>query len=105
MTDQQSTKPNLAKNVFLIYALPAILIASCAWRLLIPAHEYPGRSSMILDMVIDAALLIGMFGIRANIPKPLFWIAVVAGIGLFAIRMHSDASWWTGHWSYSLSPR
>ena len=36
---------------------------------------------------------------------PLFVIALIAGIGLFAIRLHSDASWWTGHWNYNIYAR
>ena len=32
-------------------------------------------------------------------------IVIVAGVGLFVIRLNSDASWWTGHLVYFLSPR
>jgi hypothetical protein len=35
----------------------------------------------------------------------LFWVALICGIGLFAIRLNSDASWWTGHLRYYLLPR
>jgi len=34
----------------------------------------------------------------------MFGIALVAGIGLFALRL-SDDGWWTGHLAYSLAPR
>jgi len=30
----------------------------------------------------------------------LFWIALLCGLGLFAIRLHGLDSWWTGHWNY-----
>jgi len=35
----------------------------------------------------------------------LFIAALICGIGLFAIRLHSDASWWTGHWHYVFDKR
>jgi hypothetical protein len=37
-------------------------------------------------------------------PKPLFWIAPVAGIGLFPLRLSSEGCW-TGHLVYLLPPR
>ena len=52
-----------------------------------------------------APLVVGLIGIRAQLPKPLFWLALVAGVGLFAIRLNSNASWWTGHLVYFLPPR
>jgi hypothetical protein len=38
-------------------------------------------------------------------PKPLFWAALIAGIGLLGLRLISDHGWWTGHLFYSLTPR
>ena len=36
----------------------------------------------------------------------LFWMALVAGLGVLAIRLHGDASWWTGHFfEEELRPR
>jgi hypothetical protein len=35
----------------------------------------------------------------------LFWIALMAGLGLFAIRLNGNASWWTGHLRYDIGPR
>jgi hypothetical protein len=70
-----------------------------------PAHEYPMRPEQIMDMVIDAAMTIGLIGIRHSGPKPLFWAAPLAELALFAIRLNGDANWWTGHISYSLLPR
>ena len=38
--------------------------------------------------------------------KVLFWMALIAGLGLFLIRLKGGtASWWTGHLNYELSPR
>jgi hypothetical protein len=58
-----------------------------------------------MTMLIDLGLLVGLTGMRKRVPKALFWCAIVAGIGLFAIRLTGDAAWWTGHLSYSLLPR
>jgi hypothetical protein len=35
----------------------------------------------------------------------MYWAGLLAGIGLLLIRLHSDASWWTGHLMFSLPPR
>jgi hypothetical protein len=92
-------------NRALPWLLPALLIGTFLWRTLTAAHEYPGRTATIMEMVIDAALIVGLFGLRARMPTWLFWVALICGIGLFAIRLNSDASWWTGHLNYYLLPR
>jgi hypothetical protein len=102
MGDQQ---PSMMSRRIVRYVLLAYLIGSFLWRLLTPAHEYPGRLSTYLDMAVDALVIVGLIGIRAGVPKALFWIALAAGVGLFAIRLNSDASWWTGHLIYALPPR
>jgi hypothetical protein len=80
------------------------LIGSFVWRLLVPASEYPERSVQVLIMVFDLALIAGLIGLRSRAPKlrMQFWIALAAGIGLFVIRLTSDASWWTGHLMYQM---
>jgi hypothetical protein len=87
------------------WLLPALLIGNFLWRTLTPAHEYPGRTATIMEMVIDAALIAGLFGLRARMPTWLFWVALLCGLGCFAIRLNSDASWYTGHLKYYLLPR
>ena len=62
------------------------------------------RTEQVLTMTFDGFMLVGLCGLKASMPKPLFWIALVAGIGLFALRLSSDG-WWTGHLVYSLPPR
>jgi hypothetical protein len=37
--------------------------------------------------------------------KVLFVAALVAGVGLFAIRLHNADSWNTGHYTYYIEPR
>jgi hypothetical protein len=78
-------------------ALAWYLIASFLWRALTPAHEYPMRAVQVMEIVLDLTALAGLIGIEARISKPLFWIALAAGLGLFAIRSFGGASWWTGH--------
>lgn len=56
-----------------------------------------------MTMTFDFALVVGLFAYRRAMPQPLFWIALVAGIGLFGLRLLSDHGWWTGHLYYSLS--
>jgi phosphate/sulfate permease len=89
----------------LFFALTGLLIASFLWNVFTTAHEYPMRTEQVMTMVLDAGMVIGLFGVRNSRPKPLWWIAFFAGLGLFIIRLTGDAAWWTGHLSYSLSPR
>ena len=101
MADLQSkTSSPIVRYVLVVY-----LIGSFLWRVLTPAHEYPGRLSTYLDVAVDALVIAGLIMIRAKVPKVLFWVALIAGVGMFAIRLNSDASWWTGHLVYTLSPR
>ena len=55
-------------------------------------------------MTFDVLMVIGLFAYRRAMPAPLFWVALVAGVGLFALRL-SDHGWWTGHLFYSLRSR
>ncbi|MFA6266712.1 MAG: hypothetical protein WC670_13495 [Pseudolabrys sp.] len=101
MSDQTKA-PGTTPNPKIFYVLCALLILSFLWRAFVPANEYPGRTAQMLEMGVDALCIAGLIGMRKVNPT-WFWIALVCGIGLFAIRLHSDASWWTGHWHYSLS--
>lgn len=86
------------------FLLACLLIAHFLWNLLVPAHEYPMRTEQMLTMTADFLMIVGLFGFRRVIPAPLFWMALLAGIGLFAFRL-SAHGWWTGHFAYSLLPR
>ena len=97
-----SDQPSVMSRPFVRYVLLAYVVGSFLWRLLTPAHEYPGRFSTYLEMAVDALAIAGLIGVRATVPKVLLWIALVAGVGLFAIRLNGDASWWTGHLMYSV---
>jgi len=97
-----SDQPSKATSPIVCYGLTVYLIGSFLWRVLIPAHEYAGTSTVYLGIAVDVLAIVGLIAIRAGIPKALFWIALVAGIGLLAIRLNGDASWWTGHLMYSV---
>ena len=103
MTDQP-TSATASRNPMIAMPLPWILTAHFLWNLLTPAHEYPMRTEQLMTMMFDAMMLAGLIGLRRAMSKPLFWIALVAGIGLFALRLSADG-WWTGHLVYSLPPR
>jgi hypothetical protein len=90
---------------FLFIALACYLIATLLYRALTTAHEYPMRTEQVMTIGLDLLAVVGLTGMRAHGPKALYWAGLLAGIGLLLIRFHSDASWWTGHLSYSLLPR
>jgi hypothetical protein len=104
---EQSPIPKSSKNrnELVGFLLCLILIGTFLWRLFVPAHELPLRSGQVLDMGVDALLIVGLIGVRASLPKPLFVIALIAGLALFGIRLTSNYAWWSGHYSYSLQPR
>jgi hypothetical protein len=106
MTDPRTqASDSTGRNPIISLLLPCLLIGHFLWNLLTPAHEYAMRSEQRLTMTLDFLLLAGLFGLRRSMPAALFWIALIAGIGLFALRMTSDAGWWTGHLVYSIPPR
>jgi hypothetical protein len=97
------------------FLLAIFLIGAFLWRFFVPAHEYPSSSTRLFTLVLDAGMLIGLIGLRARATSAfddstrtmvtvLFWVALVAGIGLFAIRLGGDAQCATGHRIYSLPP-
>jgi hypothetical protein len=98
MCDQQTTILGGAtgrRAVGLVLAW--YLIISFLWRALTPALEYPMHAAQIMEIVFDLMALAGLIEMEARISKPLFWIALIAGLGLFSIRSLGGASWWTGH--------
>jgi len=106
MTDQQAqSQANSGRNSTIGLVLACYLIASFLWNIAIEAHEYALRTEQVLTMSLNLLGVIGLFGVRAAIPKGLFWCALIAGIGLFAIRLTSDSAWWTGHLFFSIPPR
>jgi len=102
MAEQSAKSENRNELTFMLVAL--LLIGTFLWRVLVPASAYPMRSVQVLTMVFDLALIAGLVGMKSRAPKlkGLFWVALGAGLGLFAIRLNGDASWWTGHLMYRM---
>lgn len=102
MTEQTIKSEN--RNELTLILVAALLIGNFLWRALMPASEFPMRSVQVLTMGFDLALIAGLISMKSRAPKlkVLFWIALAAGIGLFVIRLNSDASWWTGHLMYRM---
>jgi hypothetical protein len=100
------------RNLFVILSI--ILIMTFLWRASTPSHEYPEQVMQVMSMGFDLLCLIGVIGCwiilspeyRAHtVPRVLCLVAVIAGIGLWVIRLHSRDSWETGHIIYYLEPR
>jgi hypothetical protein len=97
MTNQQMQNSNNAnRNSTIAILLPCVLIGQFLWNVLTPGGDFPLRPEQIMTMTFDFFMLVGLFGLKASMPTPLFWCALVAGIGLFALRLSADG-WWTGH--------
>jgi cyanate permease len=106
MSNQRTqTSGNANRHAVVAVLLPCLLIGQFLWNVLTPAHESQMRSAQVMTMTVEALMLVGLFGLRASMPKPLFWITLVAGLGLFALRLTGDDGWWTGHLVYTLPSR
>jgi hypothetical protein len=104
----EKAAPASSNRDWLIFLVGAgYLIGSFLWRALTPAHEGGLRNMVLMTMGLDALCIVALVGIKRKIPggNVLFWIALAAGIGLFAIRLSSDDGWWTGHISFTMEPR
>jgi hypothetical protein len=84
--------------------LPCLLTGNFLWKLLTPAYAFPLRTEQVMTMTFDLLMIVGLFGLKKSMPVPLFWIALAAGVGLFALRLSHDG-WWTGHLTYWIPPR
>ena len=102
------------RSQWLSYVIAVYLIGLFLWRAFIPASEYPSRSAQVLRITFELFALTGLIGLRLRASQRkrrevagtlLFWLALVAGVGLFFIRMSGEAGWRTGHLRYELAPR
>ena len=84
------------------FLVACVLIGLFTYRLTVPAHEAPLRTELILTIAFDVAMVAGLVAMRARIAKPIFWAGLVAGVGLFVIRMTDESSFWTGHLLFTL---
>jgi hypothetical protein len=85
------------------YWLAIYLIGTFLWRSFIPAHEYPMRPAQVMTMAFDLMCIVGLIGLKiwlfqgrqpkgavGTMSSLLFGIALLAGLGLFAIRLSGD---------------
>ena len=79
------------------FLVACVLIGLFTYRLTVPAHESPLMPELVLTIVFDLAMVVGLVAMRKRIAAPLFWAGLVAGVGLFVIRMTNEASMWNGH--------
>ncbi len=84
-------------NPFPGLLVACVLIGLFVYRLTVPAHVSPLLPELVLTIVFDLAMVAGLVAMRGRIAGPLFWAALVSGVGLFVIRMTSEASLWNGH--------
>ena len=89
--------------------IAALLIVTFVYRLCIPGGEYGSQGIVVLDILLNIGLLVGLYGTRRTLVReapgderwkvgtPLYWAALISGIGLLLIRFTSSSAWWTGH--------
>ena len=111
MSDPQApTSSDAPRKQALFWLLSIYMICTFLWRAFIPGGEYPRAPTRFLTIAIDllcVGILIRLkvkFSARKKPDKRLstggivmFWIALMAGLGVLAIRLHGDDSWATGH--------
>src|ERR1043165_245088 len=96
--------------------LAIYLILVFLWRALITAHELPSPELRNMTIGLDVLCVVALIGlwIRSSRAAPsrvgrgmhfLFLVALLSGLGLFAIRMNGTESFWSGHIKYGLLPR
>jgi hypothetical protein len=98
--NKPDTAADSGRAVVFFYVLAFYLIAIFLYRTMTPAHEYPRPPERWMTIGTDILATIGLFGLRAYGAKPLLWIGILAGIGLFLIRLTGPDSWATGHLDY-----
>jgi hypothetical protein len=116
----EDTRPeDSGRGRVIFYLLAIFLIADFLWRTFTPAHEFDSPEIVYFSIGLDVLCVIGLIGSKMQISrrmplseKPwisgnlLFTLALLAGLGLLAIRFGGGTeAWWTGHASYELLPR
>ena len=79
-----SVQPSTTTGIGVLSILmPSYLIAYFIWKLLSPATG----PAPVMTMVVYSGMILGTCNFRREMPAPLFWIAMVAGAGLFALHL------------------
>ena len=104
---QTRTSSSINKNWIVFLILSAYLVLTFMWRALTKVHVMPLSTEKFMTIGLDFLVVVGLIGVKTQLSKgkPLFWIALIAGLGLFAIRLTNDSDWSTGHLFFTLCPR
>jgi hypothetical protein len=111
MSDPKTTPSSDGNAKITIFWLLALYtIATFLWRTFVPGGEWPRSPTRFITMAIDLVCVVSLILLKVQLSavgKPgkrlstggavMFWIALLAGLGVLAIRLHDDASWATGH--------
>ena len=110
-TGVTGARPQSAVPRRLFYFVAFYLIATFLWRTLTVARELAHRAEGVyLAIGLDVLCVVGLIGLRMKVCAPasvnrpgwaarnfLFAVALTAGLGLLAIRLNGNHSWWSGH--------
>jgi hypothetical protein len=89
-----------------VFTLPPVyLLLIYFYRAPTPAHEFMLPGEWWLSALLDAGLTLALAASFGRTPAALYVPCLAAGAGLWIIRLHSNESWWRGHWMYWLEPR
>jgi hypothetical protein len=101
------TSSSIDKNWIIFLILSIYLICTLMWRALTKIHVMPLSTEKFMTIGLDFLVVVGLIGVKTQISrgKLLFWIALIAGLGLFAIRLSNDSDWSSGHLFFTLCPR
>jgi hypothetical protein len=92
MSSQKTASADAKQKLWLFFTLACVLIAEFLWDVFTPAHQLPLRTEQVMTMALNAGMVIGLYSVKNSGPKPLWWIAMIAGVGLFAIRLTGNAA-------------
>ena len=84
--------------------LSAYLIVSFLSRTLVTAEEWESGTERLITIGADILVIAGLVTQRTRMPQVLFWLSLLAGVGLLAIRL-TLTGWRTGHLIFEVPPR
>ena len=107
---QRPSSRNASSQQTVFWLLSVYMITTFLWRAFIPGGEWPRPPTRFITIAIDLLCIGVLVRLKVRLSaekkpgkristggKVLFWIALLAGLGVLAIRLHDDASWATGH--------
>lgn len=107
---QTLTSSDATRQRTVFWLLSIYMIGTFIWRAFVPGGEWPRPPTRFITIAIDllsVGILIWLMAQLSAEKKTgkristggivVFCIALLAGLGVLAIRLHGDASWATGH--------